>query len=40
MDLHQVLGWFAAECDATEMRIPVLQSEAMVLDLTKVAWHL
>ena len=36
LDLQQALGWFAAECEASGMRISTSKSEAMVLDRKKV----
>ena len=39
-DLQHVLGRFAAECEAAEMRISTSKFEAMVLDRKKVACSL
>ncbi|TWW78062.1 R2DM Retrovirus-related Pol polyprotein from type II retrotransposable element [Takifugu flavidus] len=35
-DLHQMLGWFATECEAAGMRISTSKSESMVLARKKV----
>ncbi|KAK3545364.1 hypothetical protein QTP70_005981 [Hemibagrus guttatus] len=37
LDLQHALGHFAAECEATGMRVSTSKSEAMVLDRKKVA---
>ncbi|KAK3517289.1 hypothetical protein QTP70_002930 [Hemibagrus guttatus] len=37
LDLQHALGHFAAECEAAGMRVSTSKSEAMVLDLKKVA---
>ncbi|KAK3569488.1 hypothetical protein QTP86_031417, partial [Hemibagrus guttatus] len=37
LDLQHALGCFAAECEAAGMRVSTSKSEAMVLDLKKVA---
>lgn len=40
LDVQNVLGWFAAKCEATRIKISSSKSKALVLNRKKVVWPL